>query len=436
MSLLDIMAITMMAAVIILILTKLIPMNFTLFLVPVAVALILGYKPSEISTMVAEQFATTMRSSGYMLIFGLLYFSMLTETGMFDKIVGAITSLIGSRMNVVVIMALTTIVAAVGMLTANISTCYLVTFPIMMPLYKKYKFNRVYAFILVQTALAAMCFIPWGVGIALSAMMAECDTLELASASIPWALCFIPVIIAQWVYFAWLHKKEHGTLGLPGEAEQENGEEEQQQRNVNARPGLFWLNLIMFAAVIIALAVFKIPAYFVFLIVSCITALVNYPKDFTQMWNKTGTMIFNIILMLLSISVYIAVFSQTGMVESFAELIVGIFPGGTAKYAFIVLLAVSVPVIRFIPYQLYNAMYPLLIFIGAQFGYTPIEIIAPYVCNLALATGVTPVNASIYVAGPLLETEVDSIVKKGVPIMTITNILVMILAVAVGILRL
>lgn len=436
MSLLDIMAITMMAAVIILILTKLIPMNFTLFLVPVAVALILGYKPSEISTMVAEQFATTMRSSGYMLIFGLLYFSMLTETGMFDKIVGAITGLIGSRMNVVVIMALTTIVAAVGMLTANISTCYLVTFPIMMPLYKKYKFNRVYAFILVQTALAAMCFIPWGVGIALSAMMAECDTLELASASIPWALCFIPVIIAQWVYFAWLHKKEHGTLSLPGEAEQENGEEEQQQRNVNARPGLFWLNLIMFAAVIIALAVFKIPAYFVFLIVSCITALVNYPKDFTQMWNKTGTMIFNIILMLLSISVYIAVFSQTGMVESFAELIVGIFPGGTAKYAFIVLLAVSVPVIRFIPYQLYNAMYPLLIFIGAQFGYTPIEIIAPYVCNLALATGVTPVNASIYVAGPLLETEVDSIVKKGVPIMTITNILVMILAVAVGILRL
>ncbi len=204
----------------------------------------------------------------------------------------------------------------------------------------------------------------------------------------------------------------------------------------NARPKLFWVNLAVFIAVIVALAVFKIQAYFVFIIVSCITALLNYPKTFADMWNRTGTMIFNIILMLLSISVYIAVFAQTGMVESFAQLIVGIFPGGTAKYAFIVLLAVSVPVIRFVPYQLYNAMYPLLIFIGAQFGYTPIEIIAPYVCNLALGTGVTPVNASIYVAAPLLETEVDGIVKKGVPIMTVTNILVMALAAAVGILRL
>lgn len=436
MSILNIMAITMMAAVIVLILTKVIPMNFTLFLVPVAVALILGYNPAEISTMVVEQFATTMRSSGYMLIFGLLYFSMLTETGMFDRIVGSITGLIGSRMNVVIIMVLTTVIAAVGMLTANISTCYLVTFPIMMPLYRKYRFNRVHAFILVQTALAAMCFIPWGVGIAMSAMMAECDTLELASASIPWALCFIPVIIAQWVYFAWLHKKEVGTLGLPEQGMSENDAKEENKGKENARPKLFWANLAVFIAVIVALAVYKIPAYFVFIIVSCITALLNYPKTFTDMWNRTGTMIFNIILMLLSISVYIAVFAQTGMVESFAQLIVGIFPGGTAKYAFIVLLAVSVPVIRFVPYQLYNAMYPLLIFIGAQFGYTPIEIIAPYVCNLALATGVTPVNASIYVAAPLLETEVDGIVKKGVPIMTVTNILVMVLAAAVGILRL
>lgn len=435
MSFLNLMAIVMMAVVIVLILTKKIPMNFTLLLVPVIVALILGYKPVEISDMVLEQFAATMRSSGYMLIFGLLYFYMLTETGMFDKIVGGLTGLIGTRMNVVVIMVMTTVIAAIGMLTANISTCYLITFPIMLPLYKKYKFNTVYAFILTQTAMAAMCFIPWGIGIALSAMMANCDTVELAVASIPWALCFIPVIIAQWVYFAYKHKKEMGTLGLPSSAGAEAETGGQQQEKPNSRPKLFLVNLLIFVAVIVALAVFKIPAYFIFIVAACITALINYPNNFADMWNKTGVMIFNIILMLLAISVYVAVFSKTGMVESFAELIVGIFPGATAKYAFIVLLAVSVPVIRFVPYQLYNAMYPLLIFIGAQFGYTPIEVIAPYVCNIALATGVTPVNSSIYVAGPLLETEVDSIVKKGVPIMTVTNILVMILAVVFGILR-
>lgn len=433
MSMLNIMAILMMAVVIILILTKIIPMNFTLFLVPIVIALFLGFTPTEVATMSVNQFNTTMQASGYMLIFGLLYFSMLTETGMFDKIVGGITKIIGSKMNMIVIMILTIVIAAVGMLTANISTCYLVTIPIMMPLYRKYKFNRVHAFILIQTALSAMCFIPWGVGIALSSMMAGCDTMELAIASIPWALCFIPVLIGECVYFAILHKKEVGTFGLPAGAEAASVETQEEKVNENARPKLFWVNLILFIAVIVALAVFKLPSYFIFIIAACITALVNYPKNFGEMWNKTGTMIFNIILMLLSISVYIAVFSQTGMVESFAELVVSIFPGGTAKYAFLVLLAICVPVIRFVPYQLYNAMYPLLISIGAQFGYSAIQIVAPFVCNIALATGVTPVNASIYVAGPLLDTEVDSIVKKGVPIMTIVNIVVILLAIVTGI---
>ena len=107
-----------------------------------------------------------------------------------------------------------------------------------------------------------------------------------------------------------------------------------------------------------------------------------------------------------------------------------------AKYTFIILLLVSVIVIRFVPYQLYNAMYPLMISIGAQFGYTPIAIIAPYVCNLCLATGVTPINNSIYVAAPLLDTEVDGIVKKGVPVMTVTNAIVVAIAILVGVLKL
>ncbi|MDD2980242.1 MAG: SLC13 family permease [Hespellia sp.] len=437
MNMTTIMAIIMLVVVIALILSKKIPMNFVLFLVPIVIALFLGFKPVEISDMVAEQFATTMKSSGYMLIFGLLYFTMLTESGMFDTIVGVITRIIGDKMNVVIIFILTTVISAIGMLTANISTCYLITFPIMLPLYKKYRVNRVDAFLVTQSTMAAMCFIPWGIGIAMSAMMADCDTVELATASIPWALCFIPVIILEWIYFTIQHKKQYGTLGLPETAEKETeAEKAQADENPNRRPKLFWINFILFIAVIAALAVFKIPAYFVFIVAACVTAMIDYPKDFGAIWNKTGVMVFNIVVMLLAISVYIAVFSQTGMITAFAELITGVFPGMLAKYTFIILLLLSVVVIRFVPYQLYNAMYPLLISIGTQFGYTPIQIIAPYVCNLCLATGVTPINNSIYVAAPLLETEVDGIVKKGVPVFTVVNALVVMLAMVFGILKL
>ncbi|MGZ7240486.1 citrate:H+ symporter, partial [Streptococcus pyogenes] len=63
--------------------------------------------------------------------------------------------------------------------------------------------------------VAAMCWLPWGIGVIMSATMAGTNAETLAQASMPWGLCFIPAIILQYVYFAWRHKKEHGTLGLP-----------------------------------------------------------------------------------------------------------------------------------------------------------------------------------------------------------------------------
>lgn len=158
------------------------------------------------------------------------------------------------------------------------STAYL----IVIPLYKKFKIDRDFAFIICQTAIAAMCWLPWGIGVIMSATMAGTDAETLAAASIPWGLCFIPAIILQYVYFAWRHKKEHGTLGLPEGAEAEADNAEQAKEKEFARSDLFWVNFLVFILVIVALAVFKVPSYLVFVAASMVTALINYPKNFGQ----------------------------------------------------------------------------------------------------------------------------------------------------------
>ena len=50
-----------------------------------------------------EQLASMMKSAGFMLLFAFLYFQMLTEAGVFDTIVSAITTKLGNKMNVIVI---------------------------------------------------------------------------------------------------------------------------------------------------------------------------------------------------------------------------------------------------------------------------------------------------------------------------------------------
>lgn len=125
-----------------------------------------------------------MKSAGFMLLFAFLYFQMLTEAGVFDTIISAVTNKLGDKMNVIVIMILTSVIAAFAILTGNFTPAYLITFPILVPLYKKYDFDREAAFIIAQTAMSAMCFIPWGIGMAYTASSAGLSANELSKASV------------------------------------------------------------------------------------------------------------------------------------------------------------------------------------------------------------------------------------------------------------
>ncbi|MCD8077285.1 MAG: citrate:H+ symporter [Lachnospiraceae bacterium] len=439
-----VMAIIMLVVVIACILWNKIPMNFIMFVVPFVCSLLLGYSLTETSNFIITQINTVMTSAGYMLLFGLVYFTMLTETGMFDTIVGALLKLIGNKMNVVIVMVMTTIIGAVGYLTANMSTTYLICFPIMIPLFKKFKLDQRYAFILCQTAISAMCFLPWGIGLVNSAMMAGCDATELAAASIPWGLCFIPAIILQWVYFSICHRRKTGTLGLPEGSETVTTEstETKKEENPNARPKLFWFNLLVFVCVIVALAVFKVPSYIVFIAAAIVTSAVNYPKNFGQIWNKAGMTFFNVLVMLIAICFYLAIFnaapedgSKVSMVNALATAMTGIFPEFLMKYMFLIFLLLAVPIIHFVPYQVFNAMYPLFISVGATFGMGSIAIIAPFVCNLGLATSVTPMNSATYVGCTLCELDdVNIYCNYAGVIMFFTNLVVVAVALLTGVL--
>ncbi len=445
-----VMAIIMMVVVIALILWNKISMNFIMYVVPFVCALALGYKFTDVSTAIINQIANVMGSVGWMLLFGLIYFTMVTETGMFDTIINKFVSLVGKRMNVVVVMVMTSVLSAIAYLTANMSTTYLIIFPVMMPLFKKFHMDQRMAFILCQISISAMCWLPWGIGLVNSAMMAGVSAEELASASIPWGLCFIPAIILVWIYFAFVHKRKNGTLGLPeGESLDGSAPGAAKEVNPNNRPKLFWFNLAVFVVVVVCLAVFKFPSYLVFIFASIITALVNYPKDFGKIWNKAGMTFFNVLLMLISICFYLAVFNMTpvgadgapitelSMVQSLCTTLENVFPEFLMKYMSLILLILVVPIIHFIPYQVYNTLYPLFISIGASFGIGSIDVIAPFVCNLGLATSVTPMNSSTYVGCTLCEIDdVNKFCNWGGVIMSAVNIVVIVVAILTGVMKL
>ncbi len=105
---------------------------------------------------------------------------------------------------------------------------------------------------------------------------------------------------------------------------------------------------------------------------------------------KLDDVLLNIIVMLLAISVYQAVFNNTGMVGAISDGLIKICPKFMPEYIHIILLLLCVIIIYFIPFQIFNAMYPVFISSGAGFGIPAVTIIAPFACNLSLATSSTP----------------------------------------------
>ncbi|QGF40278.1 citrate:H+ symporter [Limosilactobacillus gastricus] len=423
------MAIALIAIVVLTVVTDKVPFNFVLLIVPIIFALILGHSLTKISTFVLAQFSSLMQSAGFMLLFAFLYFQMLTDSGMFDTIVTWITSKL--KINAIVLIILTTVIGAFAILTGNFTPAYLVTFPMLMPLYERFNFDKGDAFIIAQTAMSAMCFIPWGIGMAYTASSAGLSATALSKAAIPWALCFIPVIIAQWFFFAWRHKKINGTFG---EIEQTTESVQQKEATGLERPKLFWINVLFFIITMGAL-IYGIPPYLVFIVSTVVTAMINYPKDYGKIFAKVGPMYLNILVMLLAINMYQAVFNNTGMVDALSKSLMQYAPSFLLKYLSMILLALCTIIIYFVPFQIFNALYPIFITLGASFGVPAVAVIAPFVCNLSLATSVTPTNSSTYVGTGLLEIEPEAYTKRAMPIMTVTNLLVMLVALAFGVMK-
>ena len=420
---------------------KRVPVQYSLYIVSVACALLLGHNFMEIGDMFINQVNVAMKSAGYMILFATVYFNTLVQTGMFDTLVKGILRITHGRINILIVMFMTSAIAAIGMLTATVTTAYLILFPIMLPIYKKMQFNRASAMIIAQTSTAAMCFVPWGIAVVNSSVFAGVNAMELSNRLMPVAACFIPVIVLQWVYFGFEHKRSGAPMSIDwnssdaAAAPAEPAKGGKGPKEDFARPQMFWFNLIVFIATIALLVANIMPAYLVFILSSFVTILANYPKpaDCKKLMIQAGNRFFNTLMMLIGISFFVGVFQETGMVQALAESVVGAVPQSLTRYIHIILAMLMVPVVRFVPNKIYNSMYPVLVAIGSTFGLAGTDVIAPFVCNMSLATGSSPFTPATHIGTSLLELDVTEYSNKSAIIQTVSNIAIIAIAIVVGV---
>lgn len=398
---LSVIGILMIVTCFALVLSKKVHMIIPFIIVPLIFAVFTGASLSEISKYVVEGVAST-NNAVMLILFSVAYFSILSETGMFDIIVGKITKLTGN--NVLVVMLATILIAMVGHLDGAYNTTYLITIPTLLPIYKALKIDKRILMFLTVMGATAMCAVPWGALVVQLTPFAEVEAMEISSRLLPYAILAFAMALVWAVLLSMDHKRKHA--GEAALAEVAAGGTPDFTGKEFARPQYFWINFAIFVVSILCLFLVKIQTYILFMIFTALTLVVNYHdvKLQNQLIRKHSATMLAPALLFMCIGVMVGIMKGTGMVEAVIDVVLKAIPTSMTRYTHIIFGLLLVPIYIVLPYQVMLPIYPILTGIAASVGIAPVAVMLPFV--LQYGTACSPLVAATNLGAELAEVNV------------------------------
>ena len=253
-----------------LILTRRLSVLLSLILVPVLFALIGGFGPKEIGEMVLSGISQ-VAPTGILLIFAVLYFSLMIDTGLFDPVIRGVISL--AKGDPLKITLGTAILAMLVHLDGDGTATFMITVTALFPIYKKLGIKKLILPCIVALSVGVMHLVPWSGTVARALNVMKTDPAHLIIPILPSMIGGI-----LWVLFVafWLGKKERKRLGivhLGYDHRQELSDGQKESR----RPALFWFNAVLTIVLTAALIMSLAPPSALFIVGFAVAILVNYP---------------------------------------------------------------------------------------------------------------------------------------------------------------
>ena len=355
-----------------------------------------------------------VHGTAILFIFSVLFFGVMTDAGMFDKIIGALMKKVGN--NVIGVTLMTCLIAIIGHLDGGGASTFLITIPAMLPVYKRLHMRRETLLLICVTSMGVMNLLPWGGPTMRAASVLGVEPNDLWGQIVPMQVVGLVLAVGTAIFWGFQEKKRIAKLGDAAveDAGKYDDSDSEEKNNELARPKNFLFNVILTLAVIIVLVMDIFPSYYVFMVGCALGILVNYrgkklQNSIIKSHAASGLTMASTIM---CAGVFLGVLSKSGIMEKMAIMMAGVIPASMGKFLPIIIGVLSVPLaLLFDTDSYFYGLLPVLISVGNQFGVNPAHIaIAMVVCRNC-ATFISPVAPATYLGIGLAGVEIKDHIK-------------------------
>lgn len=440
---------TIIAIVITLFKSKTLPsIAFIVFPSLLGLILVIGgyYNFDQIASLVKSGFSSTGPTAA-LFVFSVLYFGIMSDTGLFDVIIGKLMKYVGD--SVVGVAVMTAVIALIGHLDGGGASTFLIVIPAMLPVYKKMHMRPTSLLRIAVLSMGVLNLLPWAGPTMRAASVLTMEAGSLWTTLLPIQIFGVVLALSHAVLTGMQEKKRgaglHGTLAKQY-GTVEITEAEATKTSDLARPKLFWFNLVLTICVIAVLVWDVFPSYFPFMIGVALAILVNYPgaKLQKKIINSHAGPALMMCSTLMGAAVLMGILVKTvkvdgveiqSVVTCMSGIITSALPDFLGKQIALVIGILSVPLaLAFDTDSYFYGLLPVMIGIGQGFGVPALPIAISMVVCRNCATFISPMVPATLLGVGLADVDIKDHIKNSFFYVWAFSIICLIFAIIIGLL--